>query len=93
MGESVSGTIHANLARWFLHSEGLVMEFREWRVNLASTAQQPGSVTEMWDGAVEVARIEVPFTVARGLRAYLNHVLPQATRTRFDEDAKWVAEG
>ena len=69
------------------------MEFRYLRVDLAGRrGGVPLTVNEVWPAAVEVARIEVPFSVAKGLHAYLTEVLPQVNRNRIEEDAKWQAD-
>lgn len=88
----VDGTLHANLARWLLHNEGLIMEFRYLSVDLGRNGGLPLTVNEVWPAAAAVVRLEVPMSVAKGLHAYLSEVLPKVNRQRIEEDAKWQAD-
>jgi hypothetical protein len=90
VGEPVEGTVHGNIARWLLHPEGLVMEVRYLRIDLSG--RRVLGVAEVWDAAAEVVRVEVPFSVAKGLHAYLSETLPKVNRQRIEEDAKWQAD-
>src|SRR6185295_12483221 len=88
--QPVGGTVHGNVARWFLHTEGLVLEIRYLRIDLSGRkVLEPADV---WDASAEIVRVEVPFTVAKGLLAYLSEVLPKINRQRIEEDAKWQAD-
>lgn len=66
------------------------MEIRYLRIDL--TGRRVLEASEIWDASDQIVRVEVPFSVAKGLHAYLSEVLPKVNRQRIEEDAKWQAD-